>query len=185
MDVDEEESAMNGQRTSETSKRAKDKQAFGGTTSSSSATAVGDGGDDKSKKKGMNGVKKEPKEESGTGEEGEEEKGGDKSEDAGAAVEEDDNVSENNEDRDATFPALAWITAFFFWKGDFWPFRLSNTLSLCTHLVLHLSRLCTLFNLQSPTSLFRFCKAHFYTILSLKHFSHNLWCLPFIGMGTS
>ncbi|RUS78096.1 hypothetical protein EGW08_014140, partial [Elysia chlorotica] len=86
MDVDEDENSMSGQRTSETSKRAKDKQAGG---AASSAT-VGDGGDDKTKKKGINGFKKEPKEEPGNTEDGEEEKG-EKSENGGAAAEEDDN----------------------------------------------------------------------------------------------
>ncbi|GFR95892.1 paired amphipathic helix protein Sin3a, partial [Elysia marginata] len=87
MDLDEEENAVNGQRTSETSKRAKDKSTGGATTSSTS----GDGGDEKSKKKGMNGVKKEPKEEPGAGEDGEEDKGGEKTEESGGAAEDDDN----------------------------------------------------------------------------------------------
>ncbi|KAK3764797.1 hypothetical protein RRG08_046433 [Elysia crispata] len=91
MDVDEEDNALNGQRTSETSKRAKDKQAGGAATSSSATATGGEGGDEKSKKKGINGVKKEPKEEAGNSEEGEEEKGGEKTEDTGGAADEDDN----------------------------------------------------------------------------------------------
>ncbi|GFO40615.1 paired amphipathic helix protein sin3a [Plakobranchus ocellatus] len=96
MDVDDDENNMNGQRTSETSKRAKDKPGTTAattattttsTTASSSTTSSGDV-DEKGKKKGINGVKKEPKEELGNGDEVEEEKG--EKADSGSGVSEDD-----------------------------------------------------------------------------------------------
>lgn len=78
MDVDEEDSNLTGQRTSETSKKAKDKPA---------PSASGDGGDEKTKKKTVNGVKKEVKDEDVDGEEEKLEK----TEENGTIVEDDDN----------------------------------------------------------------------------------------------